>query len=156
SGTPAPVGEGGDAEPRNPFGRIIVGDRGDAEAMEDAKHEIDLLRVQLEQRRAELREVEARLRQAKTAADRVSRLSKTGAVDSSEVEKAGIEVEVQEARYQGKQAQIKEVELRLKQVQRRLAKVRGQAQPEERTTPPIKPAYPSKERPTGSAIPPSP
>src|SRR5205807_9624234 len=114
----AAVGEGGDAELRNPFVRSIAGGRGYPETVEDAKDEIDLLRVQLQQRRAELREVEARLRQAKNTAERISRLSKTGAVDSSELEKAQIEVQIQEARYEGKQAQIKEVELRLKQAQR--------------------------------------
>jgi beta-lactamase regulating signal transducer with metallopeptidase domain len=153
SGTPATVGEGGDAEPRNAFGGGIAERRGYPETVEDAKDEIDLLRVQLEQRRAELREAEARLHQNKIAAERISKLAKTGAVDSSEIEKTQIEMQVQEARYAVKQAQIKEVELRIKQAQRRLGRFAHAAQPEARTVAPEKAAYPSSERPTGSAIP---
>jgi beta-lactamase regulating signal transducer with metallopeptidase domain len=157
SAASAAVDQGVTTEPRNPYARRIGEGRGYPETVDDVQDEMDLLRLQLEQRRAERREVDARLRQARITSSRASNLAATHAIDPSEAEKAQFEVEVQQARLAGKDAQIKEAELRLNQAQRRLAKLRGQAQREERSiAAPEKPAYPSTERPKGSAIPPSP
>jgi beta-lactamase regulating signal transducer with metallopeptidase domain len=105
-----------------------------SETVEDAQDEVELLRVQLDLRRAERREVEARLKSASSALQRMAQLQASGAVDLSLVENARTEVAVQEARLAAKHAQIKEAELRLKQAERRLARLRGNA-PRSRETP---------------------
>jgi beta-lactamase regulating signal transducer with metallopeptidase domain len=118
-----------------------------SETAEDAQDDVDLLRVQLDLRRAERREVEARLRQAQVDLQRYQRLAGNGGVSSDTVEHAKTEVVVQEARLSAKDAQIKEAQLRLKQAERRLARHRS------RIAPPAKSSTASPERPTGSAIP---
>jgi len=106
------------------FGRGIAGGREHAETIDDAQDDLDLLKVQLQLRQAERREVEARLRQAQNDKNRLSQLATTNSVDRSEVQRATTEVEVQEARLAAKNAQIQEAELRLRQAARRLAKLR--------------------------------
>jgi hypothetical protein len=122
---------------------------GREETAEDAQDDVELLRVQLDLRRAERREVEARLRQAQLDLQRYQRLGANGGVSSDTVEHAKTEVMVQEARLAAKDAQIKEAALRLKQAERRLARFHS------RTTAPAKPSTPSMARPTGSAMPPA-
>jgi hypothetical protein len=105
-----------------------------SETVEDAQDEVELLRVQLDLRRAEQREVEARLKSASSALQRITKLQATNAVGASEVDQARTEVAVEEARLAAKHAQIKEAELRLKQAERRLARLRRNA-PRSRETP---------------------
>jgi hypothetical protein len=118
-----------------------------AETVEDAQDDVELLRVQLDLRRAERREVEARLHQAQADFQRYQRLAANASVSSDTVEHARTEVVVQEARLAAKDAQIKEAALRLKQAERRLARFHS------RTVPPTKAYTPSSQRPGGSAIP---
>jgi len=96
-----------------------------AEALEDARDEVELLAVQLESKRAELNEVQALRRQAQRIAERINRLFQSGNIDSAEADKARTELEVIEARLGGKQAQIREAEVRLRQAQRHLARLQG-------------------------------
>jgi beta-lactamase regulating signal transducer with metallopeptidase domain len=130
SGTPAGGASGGSsAGPRSrssPFGGTTVEERMYPETVEDAQDEVDLLRVQLELRQAERREAQARLGAAKREQTRLSSLAAQGGVSTDLVERANTELEIQEARLHGKDAQIKEAELRLKQAQRRLARLREQ------------------------------
>ena len=118
-----------------------------AETVDDAQDDVDLLRVQLDLRRAERREVEARLRQAQLDLQRYQRLGAQGGISTDMVEHAKTEVVVQEARLAAKDAQIKEAALRLKQAERRMARFHS------RTTAPAKPSTSSAMRPSGSAIP---
>src|SRR5205085_4217344 len=90
---------------------------------------VELLAVQLQGKRAELREVQALLKQASRNGERLRRLGQAGAVDSSEADHARTEVEVLEARLGAKEAQIREAELRLKQAQRRFARLQGTERP---------------------------
>jgi beta-lactamase regulating signal transducer with metallopeptidase domain len=96
------------------------------ETVEDAQDELDLLRIQLEMREAERREVQARLNEAKRLQQRVARVAGSAGATQELVEHAKTEVEVQEARLLGKEAQIQEAQLRLKQAQRRLTRLREQ------------------------------
>src|SRR5207244_4181197 len=90
---------------------------------EDARDELELLTVQLEGKRAEVREVETLLKQAQRNAGKLQRMAQSGAVDAGEVERARTDVEVLEARLAGKQAQARESEVRVKQASRRLERV---------------------------------
>lgn len=125
-----------------------VGHSRTGETVDDLKDEVELLRVQLELRRAERGEVVARLRQARTALERIQRLVSSGAATQDQVEQPRTEVDVQEARLAGKDAQIREAELRLKQAERRLARM-------QRTSDPARSPSRSGDRPGGSAAPPS-
>ena len=104
-----------------------------AEQLEDARDEVELLAVQLQGKRAELREVQALLKQASRNGERLRRLGQAGAVDSSEADHARTEVEVLEARLGAKEAQIREAELRLKQAQRRFARLQRTERPRRET-----------------------
>jgi beta-lactamase regulating signal transducer with metallopeptidase domain len=106
-----------------------------AEALEDARDEVELLAVQLESKRAELNEVQALRRQAQRTAARTNRLVQSGNIDSAEADKARTELEVIEARLGGKQAQIREAEVRLRQAQRHLARLQGAERPRRETPP---------------------
>jgi hypothetical protein len=144
TGVPAADATGFTGEVRWPS---VTSPVGREETIEDAQDDVDLLRVQLDLRRAERREVQARLRQAQVDLQRYQRLAGNGGVSSDTVDHAQTEVVVQEARLAAKDAQIKEAELRLRQAGRRLARFQS------RTVPPAKDSTSSVQRPTGSAVP---
>jgi WD40 repeat protein len=103
-----------------PAGKGDAKDADLAERIQDLSDEVELLAVQLEIRRSELRESEARLKQAQVVAQRQQQLRAQGVAGQDELEKAMGELEIQQARVAGKQAAIHEAELRLKQAVRRL------------------------------------
>jgi beta-lactamase regulating signal transducer with metallopeptidase domain len=86
----------------------------------DADQEIQLLRAQLAARNAELQEARVLLRQATKRFERLQRMHKTGSVAVEEMDQAQADMEVQQARVQGKEAQTREAQLRLEAVQRRM------------------------------------
>jgi beta-lactamase regulating signal transducer with metallopeptidase domain len=98
-----------------------------AEELEAAQDAVDLLKVQLEAKQAEVQETRAQLKQAARQVRRVEDLGKQNLGSQAEIDQARTEVEVLEARLRGKEAQVHEVSLRLKQAQRRLARLRQPA-----------------------------
>lgn len=88
---------------------------------QELRDEIDLLKVQMISREAELKEAQALLKQARSQAQSMERNVARGAVSITEAERARTEVEVMEARLLGKEALIKENQLRIDQAQRRLS-----------------------------------
>ena len=85
----------------------------------EARDQLELLRVQLASKKAELQEARAMARLARQQLKRITQLHNTSGVSEGEFEKAQAEVEIQEARVQGKQAQVREAELRIAQAERR-------------------------------------
>jgi beta-lactamase regulating signal transducer with metallopeptidase domain len=109
-----------------------------AEDVEDAKDEVDLLKVQLESKKAELQETQALLQRARRQVTRHEQLAARGAAGEGELDALRTELAVEEARLRAKEAQVREAELRLKQAQRRLARLQA--------------ASPAKAGPGGGAV----
>src|SRR5262249_13186683 len=82
-----------------------------AEQLEDAKEEVELLKVQLDAKRAESNEAKVLVGKAQRDLQRMQRLAANNAVGAEDVDRAQTELEVQQARLEGKQAQIQEAEL---------------------------------------------
>lgn len=98
------------------------------ERLRDAQDEVDLLKVQLEGKKAEVLEAQALLEKARRSLARQERLHKSGALEEGLLEQARSELAVQEARLKGKEAQLKEGQLRLRQAERRLTAIRGHSE----------------------------
>jgi beta-lactamase regulating signal transducer with metallopeptidase domain len=97
----------------------------DPERLREAQDEVDLLKVQLEGKTAEVQEARALNEKARRHVDRLEKLGTRGAVSNEELEQARADLAVQEARVRGKEAQMKEGQLRLRQAERRLAALRS-------------------------------
>lgn len=91
------------------------------EEIESGRDAVELLAVQLEGKKAELREVETRVGIEKRQLERLSVLSARGAVESSLLEEARGKLELAQIQVDAKRAQYKEAEVRLNQAKRRLA-----------------------------------
>jgi hypothetical protein len=95
-------------------------DRAGAEALRQARDEVELLEAQLDVRRAELGEVEARVKQVKRRLAQVEAVAVAGTISERELQKARDEAELLPAQLGPKQAQVREAETRLRQARRRL------------------------------------
>jgi beta-lactamase regulating signal transducer with metallopeptidase domain len=93
-----------------------------------ARDEVELLRAQLDTKRAELLEARALLGQAQHSFDRLQQLHKQGAVSVEEMDKVRTDLAVRQARVAGKEAQLRESQLRLSQAERRLGSPRRAVQ----------------------------
>lgn len=93
-------------------------DRG--EQIEAAKDQVDLMEAKLMIKRAELEEMEMRIRLAQRSFSRAEELYKKGFVTESALQKAQDEAELLPTQLPTKKAELKEVEIMLKQAQRRL------------------------------------
>ncbi|HEV3259817.1 MAG TPA: M56 family metallopeptidase [Gemmataceae bacterium] len=93
--------------------------------VEEAKDEVELLKAQLDGKRAELLEAEALLKKASRQMSRADELGKRGAISAEERDQLRTDVEVREARVRSKLAQIREAELRLRQASGRLSRLQG-------------------------------
>jgi bla regulator protein BlaR1 len=91
-----------------------------AEPSAEMKEQMEMLRVQLAGKEAELHEARAMLKLAHQRLKRLSQMHRSGNVGQDEFEQAQAEAEVQQARVQGKEAQVREAQLRLSQTARRL------------------------------------
>ena len=107
-----------------------------AEVIENARDEVELLEIQLQGKRAELREVEARLQIAASQRELTQKLSEKGAASEGVMAKAKDDVDLANAQVQSKMVQVKEAEVRLNQAKRRLARLQGPS-PERRGTLPV-------------------
>jgi beta-lactamase regulating signal transducer with metallopeptidase domain len=94
---------------------------------QDAADEVELLRVQLRAKEAELQEAKVLVTQARRQSERLATLK--GAVSSEEADQARTEVELREARLLAKEAHVKEAALRLSQAERRAAALRQRTGP---------------------------
>jgi beta-lactamase regulating signal transducer with metallopeptidase domain len=142
--TPSLIGGGESHSLQPPTAR----DKDFSESLEDAKDDVDLLRVQLEVKQAEKREVQALLHQAELQLNMYLNLALKKAISEGVLDKARTEVVALKARLSVKEEQYKEAELRLKQAERRLARLRSHM-PAPAPTP-----APPPGRLGGSAIPP--
>lgn len=79
---------------------------------------VQLLRLQLQSKQAELQEIQALLRGAKYRVEMFKKMAQT--IGAGEIIKAATDVEVYQARLMGKEAQVKEAELRLKMAERQV------------------------------------
>lgn len=116
-----------------------------AEEIENARDEVELLDVQLQGKRAELKEVETRLQTAARQRDHLQQLYQKGTVSEGEMAKARDGFDLAKAQVESKMVQVKEAEVRLNQAKRRLARL--QPPPSERrgaTSVPA-PAQPSRQ-----------
>jgi beta-lactamase regulating signal transducer with metallopeptidase domain len=93
------------------------------QVVSDELLEVELLGAQLEAKRAETTEAQVLLRKAKRDLQRLQQLRERGAVGAEEIDRAQTDLEVQEARLGGKQAQVREAELRLRQAQHHLQRL---------------------------------
>jgi beta-lactamase regulating signal transducer with metallopeptidase domain len=85
---------------------------------EDARDEVELLKAQLDAKKAEVEETQALLGQARHQLKRQEELAKRGTVGEDVLEDARTQVAVQEARLRAKEAQLREAMVRLKQAER--------------------------------------
>ena len=97
----------------------------DVQDVEEAKDEVELLKAQLEGKKAELQEARALLEKARRSMNRADQLGKRGAVAADVLDELRTDLEVRQARVQGKMAQIREAELRLRQASHRLSRLQG-------------------------------
>jgi chromosome segregation ATPase len=91
---------------------------------EQTADEVDLLRVQLEGKRAWLNEAEARLKQASDARALTERHVKQNVAAQGELTKANGEVLILKARCDARRAEADEVEVRWNQAKRRLSELK--------------------------------
>jgi beta-lactamase regulating signal transducer with metallopeptidase domain len=114
-------------------GTVVSSDAGLASSpsaphdIEEAKDAVELIQVQLEGKKAELREARALVDQSRRQIDRLSKLRAQGGVSEEEVDQVRTELAVREARLHAKEAQIKEAEVRLRQANRWLSRLQGGA-----------------------------
>jgi beta-lactamase regulating signal transducer with metallopeptidase domain len=108
----------------SPYYAIVGRGSGSPEDVEAAQDEVELLKAQLESRKADVLEAEALLHKGRRHLDSQERLAKQRATSQEDLEQARSEVAVLEARLRGKQALLHEGELRLKQASRRLTRLR--------------------------------
>src|SRR5262249_6616689 len=101
-------------------------DRDLAEQIEAARDDVELLEAQLDIKRAEVGEVEARLKLAVRRLEKIKSLDKYRRVSRECVEQAQGEAEVVTAQLTTKKAQVREVEVRLRQAKRRLDRLQEQ------------------------------
>jgi hypothetical protein len=79
---------------------------------------VELLKAQLDARKAEVEEAQALLQQARRQLARNEELSKRGAVGADVLDEARTQVAVEEARLHAREAQVREAAVRLKQAER--------------------------------------
>jgi beta-lactamase regulating signal transducer with metallopeptidase domain len=90
-------------------------------AVEDIRDQVELAKAQVDIKRAEMTEGEARTAQAQR---RLTKIKKLGnAVSEDEIAKAQEDLELAQAQLGQKKAQLREAELRVHQAERRLAKL---------------------------------
>jgi hypothetical protein len=94
-----------------------------AERLEAAKDEVELLEAQLDVKRSQLAEAEAKLGQAKRRLETRAALRKQNALSAEELDQARGEVEVLMSQLRTKRAELREPEIRLKQAKQRLARL---------------------------------
>jgi len=78
-----------------------------------AEGQVELLRAQLQGKQAELQEAGVLLKHALLRLERSENLQRKGMISQEQIEMARADVEIQEARLLGKEAQVREAELRL-------------------------------------------
>jgi beta-lactamase regulating signal transducer with metallopeptidase domain len=88
---------------------------------QDALEEVELLKVQLAAKQAELQEAKVLLNQSRRHVERISTLG--NAVSTEERDQARTEVELREARLNVKEANVKEAALRLSQAERKANRI---------------------------------
>ncbi len=99
-----------------------LGVRPPAEEIENVRDEVELLEIQLQGKRAELKEVETRLQLAARQRDQMQKLYDKGTVAEGVMAKARDDVDLAKAQVESKAVQVKEAEVRLNQAKRRLAR----------------------------------
>ncbi|MBV9123068.1 MAG: hypothetical protein JO112_06910, partial [Planctomycetes bacterium] len=104
---------------------VPVGEAEGAVSPQEARDAVDLLRLRVREKEAELREAKALLDQGQHQLDRTEKLHQKGATDEGTLEQAHSQVEVLQSRLLGKEAQLQEAQLLLKQAERRLARHHG-------------------------------
>jgi beta-lactamase regulating signal transducer with metallopeptidase domain len=112
----------------NPGARSEPATADRSEQLEKARDEVELLAAELDAKKAEYQEAQARLRHAQLALGRLAKLARAKAVSEEEMGQARADVEVREARLAGKKAEYRAAEIRLAQGRRRLAKLQRQPQ----------------------------
>jgi len=132
-------------EPRHEEPKRNADPKPSPEQLEDARDEVELLKVQLTAKEAELLEARALMQRAQRQLDRMKRLRENNGVGVEELDQAQTEVEVQQARLHGKEAQLQEGRVRLRQAERRLAVLQDLRKPAARpaTKAPEKPDRPA-------------
>jgi beta-lactamase regulating signal transducer with metallopeptidase domain len=128
-------------------------DRKSDGSVEEARDDVELLEVQLEVKRAELAESEARIKQAQRDLERVGRLKVGSAVSQGELDAAKDKFEIAQAQLQQKRAQLKEAEVRLVQAKRRLTRLQGAKEPARNPAPARPPAVKEPVRGTLRVVP---
>jgi hypothetical protein len=121
------VVQGDDGKP----GQIIVRVADDKDAvvkmapqgLEEAKDEVELLHAQLDVKRAELAEGEARVKQAAQRWERIKSMAAKGVISEGELANMQGDVELAKAQLEPKRAQLREAEIRLSHAKRRLARL---------------------------------
>jgi hypothetical protein len=88
--------------------------------LEDARDEVELLRIQLESKQAELEAALSRLDFQEKESTRLGELYKKGVSDHSQIDAAAAGLEQQKSRVQVKKVEVRELGLRLVQAERRL------------------------------------
>jgi beta-lactamase regulating signal transducer with metallopeptidase domain len=96
--------------------------------LEEALDAVELLRAQLQAKKADVAEALVQLKRAKRKLARMEELSRKGAVEAGVVDDAQSDVALQEARLSGKEALLREAEVRLRQAEHRLSRLRSQSQ----------------------------
>jgi beta-lactamase regulating signal transducer with metallopeptidase domain len=117
-----------------------------AELIEDLKDEIQILEVQLEAKRAQLKATQIVLNHAQVTATKLERAFKQGSVPEEPYLKARETMAKLEADLLVKHAELKEPEVRLKQARRKLARLEGNGSSSRDTAEAAQPAGLFKER----------
>jgi beta-lactamase regulating signal transducer with metallopeptidase domain len=100
-----------------------------AQLIEKARDEIELLKIQIEVKQAQLDMVKIGIQQAQERLSTASDLSKKGYTSSGGLQQARYDLDLQKAQFRVKEAELKEPMLLLKQAQGRLARLEGTARP---------------------------
>jgi hypothetical protein len=95
------------------------------EDVDDAKDEVELLKAQLDAKKAELQEAEVLLDKVARQLARHEKLSGSGVASVEDLDQLRSDVAVQKARLRVKQAQTREAELRLRQAERHLSRLQS-------------------------------
>src|SRR5262249_17298223 len=105
------------------------------EQIEEARDEVDLIKAQLEVKRAQLEAAERGLLYAQQRLTRLEPLREKGAVNTEVVEQARQDVETQTSQIRIRRAELQEPQVRLRQAQRRLAALENTPAPSARSRP---------------------
>jgi beta-lactamase regulating signal transducer with metallopeptidase domain len=122
---PGGAGAAQPGQPRVPEGMEVH----DAQRLQSARDEVEVLEAQLEIKRAEIKEIEVQREGAERALSIINTLYQQKSMSTVEALKARTDVEILRTRLATKRAEYREVELRLKQARRRLASLQPREAP---------------------------